>query len=283
MGMYRKILVAFDGSDSSLNALLQAFKLANDEKCWITVATVVPSYEGDLDLIAVKNVHQSVMHSGEDILAKAEELAKGEGASIKTELLEGPVYEKLVHLAEDENYSIIIMGSRGKTRIERALVGSVTARVIGHTTKDVLVVPEDTSIKWRNTVLATDGSKYCEDATTKAIEFAKSYGEELKILSVVDVPDEFYAEAPKVAEEMARKANALVNNVKKQAESCKVNASAHVGEGDAYKVITDFAKKENSDVIIMGSHGRTGLKKILMGSVTEKVIGHAPCPVLIAR
>jgi nucleotide-binding universal stress UspA family protein len=55
-----------------------------------------------------------------------------------------------------------------------------------------------------------------------------------------------------------------------------------VREGEAYRVITELAGKEKFGVIVMGSHGRTGLKRLLMGSVTEKVIGYAPCPVLIA-
>ncbi|MBI5204211.1 MAG: universal stress protein, partial [Nitrospirae bacterium] len=57
MGRYKKILVAFDGSESGRNALLQAFRLANDEECWITVATVVPAYDGDIDLTGVTDIH----------------------------------------------------------------------------------------------------------------------------------------------------------------------------------------------------------------------------------
>jgi nucleotide-binding universal stress UspA family protein len=49
------------------------------------------------------------------------------------------------------------------------------------------------------------------------------------------------------------------------------------------KVITNLSKEYNSNVIVMGSHGRTGIRRLLMGSVTEKVIGHAPCPVLVVK
>ena len=64
MGRYKKILVAFDGSESSRNALLQAFRLANDEECWITVATVVPAYDGDLDLTGVTDIHAALRRTG---------------------------------------------------------------------------------------------------------------------------------------------------------------------------------------------------------------------------
>ena len=54
-------------------------------------------------------------------------------------------------------------------------------------------------------------------------------------------------------------------------------------EGNAYEKIVDIADEQNADIIFMGSHGRTGIKKLLMGSVTEKVIGHASCPVIVVR
>ncbi|MBI5057432.1 MAG: universal stress protein [Nitrospirae bacterium] len=283
MGLYRKILVAFDGSESSVNALLQAFTLANDEKCWITVATVVPTYEGDLDLTGVKDIHETLRHTGEEVMSKAKAIAGKKRALIKTVLEEGIPYEKLADLAEAENYGIIIMGRRGKSRLERAFVGSVTARVIGHSTKDVLVVPETATICWKNILFATDGSTYSNAATDKAIAFAKSYGGEIKVISVVDVPTEFYAEAPKAVEDLIKKAKEFVAVVRQKAHESDIKATTFVGEGEAYSVITELAKKEKADVLVMGSHGRTGFSKIIMGSVTEKVIGYAPCPVLVVK
>ena len=108
------------------------------------------------------------------------------------------------------------MGRRGTSRFERSLIGSVAARVIGHSGKDVLVVPSDTVIGWKNILLATDGSKYSHVATDKAIDFAKSYGGELMAISIVDVPAEFYAEAPKAVEDMTHKAKEFVADVKKR-------------------------------------------------------------------
>ncbi|MBI4679960.1 MAG: universal stress protein, partial [Nitrospirae bacterium] len=148
---------------------------------------------------------------------------------------------------------------------------------------DVLVVPENTKIGWKNILLATDGSKYSNVATDRAIDFARSYGGELKVVSVVDVPSEFYAEAPKAVENMTRDAKAFTVGAKKSAEVYGINSSTYIGEGEAYKVITDLAINEKADIIVMGSHGRTGLKRLLMGSVAEKVIGYAPCPVLVVK
>jgi nucleotide-binding universal stress UspA family protein len=283
MAKYRKILVAFDGSESSTNALLQGFKLAVEEKSWITVATVVPSYEGDLDLTAVGNIHRALRRPGEEILSKAAALAKKEGALIRTVLEEGDIYVRLVDLAEAENCGVIVMGRRGTSPLGQALIGSVTARVIGHSQRDVLVVPEGTAIGWKKILIATDGSRYSDLATDKAIDFAASYGGSVSAVSVVDVPAEFYAEAPNVVEKLIGNAKVFVASVKEKAEKRVVPASTFVGEGDAYAVIARISHEENVDMIVMGSHGKTGLKRLLMGSVTEKVIGHSPCPGLVVK
>lgn len=283
MGKYKKILVAFDGSESSKNALHQAFRLANDEKCWITVVSVAPPYRGDLDLIAIKDVAASLRKPCEEALREAEKIAEQERALIKTVCEEGEPYERIVDLADAENCDVIVMGRRGLRRLERVLVGSVTARVIGHTQRDVLVVPRNTYIGWKRLLVATDGSRYSRVAVEKAIAFARSYGSQLLIISVVDVPTEFYAEAPKAVEDLVRKAKEYTAEAKRQAEAAGVKADTFVAEGDADAAIVKLAKEQKAEMMIMGSHGRTGLRRLLMGSVTEKVIGNAPCPVLVVK
>lgn len=283
MGRYRKILTAIDGSLTSLHALEESFKLAQNEGTWITVVSVIPPYTGDLDLVAVGNVKASMRKPCDEALKKAQELADKQKVLIKTVCEEGEPYERIIYLAQAENCDLIVMGRRGLRRLERVLVGSVTARVIGHSPIDVLVVPRDISIGFKKVLIATDGSKFSSAAEKKAINFARSYGGELQIISVVDVPAELYAESPKTMEELISKAKGYVDSVKKDAESSGVKTQVIVREGEAYRIIADTARELGADIIIMGSHGRTGLKRLLMGSVTEKVIGYTPCPVLVVK
>ena len=283
MGKYRKILVAIDGSESSKNALRQAIKLTNSEKCWITVVSVIPPYEGDLGLTAVGNIIEAMKQPCEKALFEAMEIAKAERALIKTVCEEGDIYERIVDLADAENCDLIVMGRRGMHHLERALVGSVTARVIGHSQRDILVVPENTAIGWKGIFLTTDGSKYSAAATDSAINFVKSYGGEIKVVSVVDVTEEFMARAPGAVEDLVKKAKGFVEDVKKKAEAQGVKTETFVREGEPYKVVTNLAKEYDSNVIVVGSHGRSGFRRLLMGSVTEKVIGHSPCPVLVVK
>ena len=283
MGKYRKILVAVDGSESSRNALLQAFRFAVDEKCWITVTSVVPPYDGEVEILGVKDIRAALRKPCEDALADARKLAEQERALIKTVCEEGEAHERIVDLADAENCDLIIMGRRGLRPVERMLVGRITARVIGLSQREVLVVPNNTTVGWKTIVLATDGSKYSALAAERAIAFAQSYGGELKVLSVVDVPTEFYAEAPQAVDDLVKKAKEYVAKVKLQAEAAGIKAEAFVGEAEAHEAITKLAREENADMIILGSHGRTGMRRLLMGSVAEKVIGYAHCPVLVVK
>ncbi len=283
MGKYKKILIAIDGSASSLHALRESLKLATDEKCWVTVVSVVPRYEGDLGAVWVNNVKDSFGQPCEMAISEAKKIAEEERVLIKTVCEEGEIYERIVDLADGENCDLIVMGRKGRSEVEKALIGSVTARVIGHTQRDVLVVPGVSSIGWKKIVLATDGSKYSEPAIKRAVEFAKSYDSELKIVSVVDVTEEFFARAPQAVEGLVNKAKDLVDDIRKKAASEGIKAEGIVREGEAYKSIVNVSKEENADAVILGSHGRTGLRRLLMGSVTEKVIGYSPCPVLVVK
>jgi nucleotide-binding universal stress UspA family protein len=283
MGRYRKILVAIDGSEPGFDALRAAFKLAEAEKSWMTVVSVIPRYDGDLGAAWVDNIRESMRKPCVVALSEAEKIAKGEGTSIKTLCEEGEIFERIVDIADAENCGLIVMGRKGRSQLERSLIGSVTARVIGHSQRDVLVVPKGSTIGWESIILATDGSKYSKPATEKAIEFAKSYGSKLNAVSVVDVTDEFFARAPQAVEDLVNKARALVEEIRTKAASEGIEAEGLVREGESYKVIVDMAKERKAGAVIMGSHGRTGLRRLLMGSVTEKVIGNAPCPVLVVK
>jgi nucleotide-binding universal stress UspA family protein len=282
MARYRKILVAVDGSDSSKNAFRQACKIARDDKSWITVLTAIPLFEDQFDVLSMKEkVSRTLREEGDKILAGIKKVAEEEDAYIRIIIKEGSPFEVILNSAEENNYDLIVMGRRGISHLERALVGSVTAGVVAHSSRDVLVIPKDTILGWENILLSTDGSKYSAISSNKAIELAKSYGSNLTAVSIVDVTDEFYTEAPDAVEELIRKAKLYVEDIQKRANGLSINTL--VQEGETYEVITDLARELMSNVIVMGSHGRTGVKRFLIGNVAEKVIGYAPCPVLIAK
>ena len=175
------------------------------------------------------------------------------------------------------------MGAKGHSFIERALLGSVTRRVIGYTQRDVLVVPPRAEVGWERILLATDASEASEAATARALDLAQAYGSELQVVAVMEFPVQLYGEAPVTAELAGACSRTYVEEIVAQAQARNISATGLVLEGTPYKAIVDLAQEEKINLIIMGSHGHTGLKRLLMGRVTERVIGHAPCPVLVVK
>ncbi len=284
MGRYRRILVAVDGSEAARQAFRQACRLAIGEKSWIRVLTTIPNYADQFQTLQVKeSAERALRKEGERAIEEIRSIAEEEGVFISTRLEEGTPFDTIIDAAEEGNYDLIVMGSKGMADVERALVGSVTARVIGNSQRDVLVVPKGTSLAWNTIVVATDGSRYSRGAIDKAIDLARAYTGRLLIVSVVDVTDEFFAQAPDAVEKLLSDARTSVEVVLQEAANMSIAAEPLVREGDAHDVITNLARNRNAGVIIMGSHGRTGIRRLLMGSVTEKVIGYAPCPVLVVR
>jgi len=120
-------------------------------------------------------------------------------------------------------------------------------------------------------MVATDGSKYSEAAASEAVGIAKRCGSSLTVISVAASDTE-----TSVAQDD-------VNKVAQAAEKEGVKTAAVVTIGKPYEAIIETSKQKKADLIIVGSHGRTGLARLLMGSVTERVIGHAEAAVLVVR
>lgn len=137
----------------------------------------------------------------------------------------------------------------------------------------------------------------CSDASKPALEYAhfiaKTFGSELHVLHVWHVSRELRPDlsvwvdaggqkpiATFVAEEAAAEANRFVSAM---APEIRDTIKLHVEEGEAWKTICDTAEHSAFDLIVMGTHGRTGLAHLALGSVAEKVVRHARCPILTVR
>jgi nucleotide-binding universal stress UspA family protein len=166
---------------------------------------------------------------------------------------------------------MIIMGTHGKTEMKRLMMGSVTAKVIGHAPCNVLVLPLNAKVECKNVLIATDGSKYSDAAASEAIGIAKRCGSSLIVTSV----------ASSDAEIASAKDN--VSKVAEAAEKEGIKTAPVVTTGKPYEAIIETSKQEKADLIVVGSHGKTGLVRLLMGSVTERVIGHAEAAVLVVK
>lgn len=282
MKLFERILVGVDGSPSSLHALRQMLRFSYAEKIPCIAASVVPPYEGDLRLVGVKDIKAVLREPSEKALRIITEEAEKERLPVQTVCLEGKPHEELIAFAAEKRCDLIALGTRGES-FEKYLLGSVTARVIGYSTVDVLVIPLDGEIGWRHILCPVDGSSGARSAACRAIEIAAAYGAALQIICATNVSIESYADAPKLMETMVKKAEENVQEIQALAAQKGIQAQGVVREGRAAEAIVSLARTGKVELIVIGSHGKSGLKRLLMGSVTERVLGHAPCPVLVVR
>jgi nucleotide-binding universal stress UspA family protein len=137
----------------------------------------------------------------------------------------------------------------------------------------------------RTVLLATDLGRASADAAERAIDLAAQLGAELLIVSVIDdgrsLPDGVVG-LPTVDQVRDRR-NSVAQSLVLQARRDGVAARFLIWQGDPGESITAAAESEACDLIVMGTHGRTGLRRSLAGSVSDYVIRNAPCPVLVVR
>ncbi len=278
MGIYNRALVPYDGSDSSKNALRQA--CAMTDVLELHVISVFPAYEGDLELIGVDNIKKIIEGPVQELIDEARNIAKDLGRDIKTEARYGEPFQEIVDYAEEIGAHVIVMGRRGLSRLERQLIGSVTAKVVVHADTDVIVVPQGAQIKWDKMLVAVDQSEFAKRAFLRGVDLARLHNSSLEVIYVIFTFGKFCGVPPEAIKEIRANARAYMEQLEKMAKERGVDVSTHVVEGEAHEEIVQMAEEKAPDIIIMGSRGMSGIKRLMLGSVTEKVIGMVSCPVL---
>jgi nucleotide-binding universal stress UspA family protein len=135
-------------------------------------------------------------------------------------------------------------------------------------------------------LVAHDGSKISDKALKKAVEIAVGMGSTLTVLSVI--PELYLTELSDI--DRQRIVEALTNETKIAMEKVRVSLSGKpvetktiIRQGHAAEKILETAQKMKVDLLVLGSHGRHGAKKFLLGSVSTKVVEHVACPVLVVK
>jgi len=263
-----RLLLSTDGSEYSEGAVREAINLAKACGSKLYAVSVVETNR-EFDALAPGLVEKMVRER-RGYLETVKSKASKEGVDCEIIVHQGEeTYEYIVDEAAKNKVGMIIMGRYGRRGLGRAMMGSVTAKVIGNTLCKILIIPKDAKLSVEKILIATDGSMHSEFASHEAIDIAKRSGSALIVLSVAR------------KDENLPTAKECVDIVKRVAEKEGIAVEALIRKGVPHEVIVNTAAHEDVGLIVVGSHGRTGITKLLMGSVTERVIGHAKCAVLV--
>ena len=291
MGPLKHILLATDGSESCEGAVKEAIYLAKSCVAKLSVIYVLetnPEFETE----GLQFVEKMELAAREHLeLIRKEAAAQNVEVEAIVRRTDQP-YKAITEEASKMKSDVIVMGRRGRTGLAKMLMGSVAAKVIGYAPCKVLVVPRAATISCKNILIATDGSKYSVAAATEAIGIAKRCKSNLIIITVVHTealssmsPDTGYTQSQQevIERQELQRAERNISGVKELAEKEGILAEGIIAEGRPHEAIVKAALDKNIDLIVVGSHGRTGISKFLMGSITERVIGHAESAVLIVK
>jgi nucleotide-binding universal stress UspA family protein len=132
-------------------------------------------------------------------------------------------------------------------------------------------------------LLPTDGSDAAEAAVEHAIRLARTYDARVHVLYVVEPPPAAEYDATSVLDALRREGDRVTDQTADRLERSELATVTAVRTGAAHRVILDYAAESGIDLVVMGTHGRRGLGRVLLGSVAEKVVRRAPCPVTVVR
>lgn len=267
-----RILVPTDGSDYSAGAVRVAAAMAAHCRAAVTLTTALP-LSTDLETLGTHDLQaeETALAQGRLDAAAAELRAAGVEYSMEIRHAEHPEVA-IVESARESGADVVVMGRRGKRGLARLMVGHATAQVIGAAPCDVVVAPRNAAFWSRCILLATDGLAHSAAALQRAIDLGVQCALPVTVVSALTADD---GEQRRLAAQRA-----VAEAVAALAEH-GIAAEGSVIEGRADAVIIAQAQM-HADLIVLGSHGHTGLLGVLLGSVSERVIGAADCPVFVA-
>ncbi len=220
---------------------------------------------------------------------------------ISSEFLQGEPKGQILDYCKQWGAELIVMGTRGNKGLDLILLGSISQGVLMQSPCPVLIVKTDpnhatTQVhdKFKNILVTTDSSPYSVAALTWLKSLVWPADTNFRLTTVVQRMSDSLLDlgSAAVVERMVQDHESMKIVARNQLELVKTDleskvgagrVSIEVGEGDPREVILQMAQSWSADLIVMGSHGRTGLKKLLLGSVSQAVAVHSPCSVAIVK
>ena len=287
--MFDRIAVPTDGSEGAERAAGHARTFARTVGATVHVVSVVDERRprtvddgtGETDRRERK---------ARDAIAAVEDLL-GDDVAVETRVLYGRPHEAILEYAADRGVDMIAIGTHGETDLQRALVGGTAERVVRLSDRPVLTVGPDADPTdgYETVLIPTDGSTGVGPAVACGLDAAEAFGATVHALFVADVrsftaDDETDVDAPDaVLDLLEERGEDAVRSIVERANDRGLDAAGDVVDGVPSRAIVDAAADTGADLVVLGTHGRTGFGRLLLGSVAEKVLRRVDCPALTVR
>jgi nucleotide-binding universal stress UspA family protein len=289
-----RILVAIDGSDDAKAAVawLNRLPLPADHSVMILTAVLPPIAFIDVD--QVKQARDAALDGARRLVEDTVSERRVSGSAIRGEVVEGDARDAIVTTARDWGADLIVMGARGLGTVARFFLGSVSLATARHAPCPVLVC-KGPPRELRAITVALDGSDHARRALNWLTStLALSPGTRIRFIGVAE-RQRYPSSAPAVLEATLRAAVAAVESERRAALQAELAAAAEsvsarlpsvetaVVTGTPADMIVQDVERGAADLVVLGARGIGGIERLLLGSVSETVLNHAACSVLIVR
>lgn len=276
MKLLEKILMPIDVNRENKEQLEAAIKIAKEFHSEVTLLYVLPDQEvhPDVEELLTKYVQESF---NKVILA-----LQAEQVSCTKPIFEkgGPV-NKILEVATDQNANLILAGSGTKDEKEKFKLGTTVEKLIQLSDIPVWVIKAGEKTEIKNIICPVDFSDPAKRALRNAILLSNNFHATLHILGVVEP---FFTTSPRIDydpqlenEELQQQFEQNMKDFLSDFSLKGVNYVVDVAIGIPHDKILKTIRKNEIDLLVMGTNGRSGVSRMLMGSVTEKVIRELPC------
>jgi nucleotide-binding universal stress UspA family protein len=242
----------------------------------------------------LEEIHARLVKLAESEMNKALKPRRTKGIKITMEQERGiSAAETILGYAGDKDIDLIVMGTHGRRGLGHLLLGSVAEEVVRLARCPVLTVRErekPVGVKALERILVpVDFSEHSKAALAHARGLAAAYKAELQVLHVIEetIHPAFYVPGKKsiydLRPDIRDRAEDAMRKLLDETPGPKVEAKFFCADGRAHRAILDFAEREKSGLIVIATHGLTGLQHLLLGSTAEKVVRRATCPVFTVK
>jgi nucleotide-binding universal stress UspA family protein len=283
---YSRILVPLDGSAVAEKALPYARLIAR-------------KHGGELVLLTVCTTGSERLNSPSKayLELKVGEL-KSQGVKVSTAIVHGSIAEKIVDFGANNKIDLIAISSHGYSGFKRLVLGSVAQMVIGSTHLPVLLLRPEAAevgeVGCKKILLPLDGSFFSEASIPYVEEMAVGLGADIVLLAVSEPPEVPSDRSPAIEPSWEEYRDALVAEARQQAleylervkaglEDKGIRVTLKVVSGEVAESICDTADCEKVDMIAMATHGRSGVSRLVFGSVARRIADESCQPVLLVR
>ncbi|MDH3269432.1 MAG: universal stress protein [Ignavibacteria bacterium] len=295
----KKILFPTDFSRCADQALAHAVFLAEKYDAEIHVLHVVTLFNDQPSIISNQITEtEATIRKLEDIAEKQlDKFVDAKGSDdmkiitvTKREISAAPA---ILEYSSDNNIDLIVMGTHGRRGLGHLLLGSAAEEVVRLAACPVFTIRElkepKPVMKINNILVPIDFSNYSKSALTYATEIAQSYNAHLQVLHIIEETmhpafsvtgkSSIFDLVPGIRDESRKRVDKMLEDI----DSGKVKLNVYIQAGRAASDIIKFAKENSTDLIVIATHGLTGLEHMLLGSVAEKVVRMVHCPVFTVK